>query len=297
MDRSWQGGEDRAAYGGAMKDWDAAHRAGANAREAADAAWTPEPKTNGKAESRLIIPSHEFVAGYVAPEFLIEGIFQRRRIFSLTGKTGDGKTALQLFFAYLLATGTKLGHRQVEKCRVLYLAGENPDDVRGRWLAMGDDLGFDPIDVHFVEGVFKISELLERVHQEAGELGGFGAVIVDTSAAFFEGDEENDNVQLGNHARLLRKLSALPGEPGVLVGCHPTKSGDILLPRGGGAFLAEVDGNLTCKKTSDEVIEFHWCGKFRGASFEPVLFEISTVMSERVKDANGNSSRVSPFAS
>ncbi len=34
---------------------------------------------------RLIVPSRHFVAHYVAPEYLIERIFQRRRVFSLTG--------------------------------------------------------------------------------------------------------------------------------------------------------------------------------------------------------------------
>ncbi len=125
--------------------------------------------------------------------------------------------------------------------------------------------------------------------QEVGELGGFGAVMVDTSAAFFEGAEENDNVQLGNHARLLRRLrlTELPGEPGVIVGCHPTKNGELLLPRGVGSFVAEMDGNLTAKKLSDQVVELHWCGKYRGPGFEPVLFELETITSNRVKDAKG----------
>ena len=45
-----------------------------------------------------------------------------------------------------------------------------------------------------------------------------------------------------------RTLTTLPGGPCVLVLCHPIKhvsEPEQLLPRGGGAFLAEVDGNLT----------------------------------------------------
>ena len=140
-----------------MKDWNEAHNAGQSAREAADNAWTEEkPRQNGRDARRMIMSSADFVAGYVAPQYLIEGIWQQRRIYSLTGKTGDGKTAIQLYLAYLLATGTSLGKLEGEQCRVLYLAGENPDDVRARWIAMSDALGFDTgtIDVHFVEGVF-----------------------------------------------------------------------------------------------------------------------------------------------
>jgi hypothetical protein len=246
---------------------------------------------NGKGSDKsLLMSSATFVAGYVAPEYMINGIIQRRRLYSLTGKTGDGKTAIQLYLAYLLATGTKLGSRHVEECRVLYLAGENPDDVRARWIAMSAVLDFDAdkIEVYFVEGVFSVSGMLERVTEEAAAIGDFGAIIVDTSAAYFEGDAENDNVQLGNHARLLRKLTEIGGKPAAIVGCHPIKSRENLLPRGGGAFLAEVDGNLTANKQSDEVIEMHWCGKYRGASFNPVMFRIAVVTSDRVKDAKGN---------
>jgi hypothetical protein len=275
-----------------MKDWHDAHLAGGDIRLAGDQA--EALKLNGARDAKstrkpLIVSSRDFVAGYVAPQYLIEGILQQRRIYSLTGKTGDGKTAVQLYLAYLLATGSALGKREVEPSRVLYLAGENPDDVRARWIVMSDALDFAPdkIDVHFGEGVFSVSGMLDRVGAEAKALGGFSVVIVDTSAAYFEGDAENDNVQLGNWARTLRKLSFLPGNPGVVVGCHPTKSGETLLPRGGGAFLAEVDGNLTCKKASDEIIELHWSGKYRGASFDPVLFKIVRLTSDRVKDAKG----------
>ena len=52
------------------------------------------------------------------------------------------------------------------------------------------------------------------------------------------------------------------GGPTVTVSCHqPNKNAndDNLLPRGGGAFLAEVDGNLTCRKI-DEGLELHTQG-------------------------------------
>ena len=89
-----------------------------------------------------------------------------------------------------------------------------------------------------------------RIDVEAAKSGPFSLLIVDTSATYYFGDDENDNVALGNHARMLRTFVNLPGGPTVLVTCHPTKTPnmDNLLPRGGGAFLAEVDGNLVCIK-------------------------------------------------
>jgi hypothetical protein len=64
---------------------------------------------------------------------------------------------------------------------------------------------------------------------------------------------------MGTYARQLRRFTTMPGGPTVLVNCHPVKnaSSDNLLPRGGGAFLAEVDGNLTCTR-NDTVVSAHW---------------------------------------
>jgi hypothetical protein len=80
----------------------------------------------------------------------------------------------------------------------------------------------------------------------------------------------------------------LPGGPTTIINCHPTKNAtdDNLLPRGAGAFLAEVDGNLTLK-LDDTAIEMHWQGKFRGADFAPISFELCTVTHERLKDTKG----------
>src|SRR6185295_1066621 len=100
------------------------------------------------------------------------------------------------------------------------------------------------MDVHFVEGVLKLSNTGQRIKTEIERLGGnVDLVIVDTSAAYFEGTEENGNVEAGTHARQMRQiLGSLPGGPCVIVLCHPVKSPtqDNLLPRGGGAFIAEV---------------------------------------------------------
>ncbi len=124
-------------------------------------------------------------------------------------------------------------------------------------------------------GVFPISDNLESINAKAKELGGFSLIIVDTSAAYFEGDQENDNTQVGNHARMLRSLTQITGTPCVVANCHPTKNAnaDSLIPRGGGAFLAEIDGNLTAHKT-DDVVTLHHLGKFRGPDFSPVTFEL-----------------------
>jgi hypothetical protein len=69
---------------------------------------------------------------------------------------------------------------------------------------------------------------------------------------------------------------------------HPIKNAraDNLLPRGGGAFLNEVDGNLTLRK-DDALAELHWQGKFRGPEFDPLAFELHKVTAQELKDSKG----------
>ena len=122
--------------------------------------------------------------------------------------------------------------------------------------------------------------------------GPFSLLIVDTSAAYYSGNDENDNVALGNHARMLRTFTDLPGRPTILVTCHPTKSPDLtnLLPRGGGAFLAEVDGNLVAiKERTSMVVEIATHGKFRGPEFAPFSFKLVAATSAKLVDTKGRS--------
>jgi AAA domain len=239
--------------------------------------------------------STAFTSGFVPPDYVLVGVLQRRFLYSCTGATGDGKTTWLLLLAAHVALKRALGSHEVKPGAVVVLAGENPDDVRMRWIAMAEHMGFDPntIDVHFVPGVFPIKAVKREVENAAKERGiTFSLVIVDTSAAYFPGNDENNNAQAGSHARELRTLVELPGGPCVLVSCHPTKNADRdnLLPRGGGAYVAEVDGNLICRKSGgDNVSEIHWHGKFRGADFNPLAFETRQVSSVKLVDSDGSS--------
>jgi hypothetical protein len=239
----------------------------------------------------VVQSSAEFTRNYVPPDYLIDGLLQRRYCYSLTAKTGSGKTAIALALAAHIALGRPLGDREVEQGRVLMFAGENADDVCARWIALAHYMDFDlaTIDVHFVPGRFVISELIDKIREEASKIGDISLLIIDTSAAYFEGDNENDNVQLGHHASKLRELG-IQGGPCTLINCHPAKNAtdDSLLPRGGGAFLAEVDGNLVAMKTA-MTVKLHWQGKFRGPEFEPISFLLKSVTTDRLKDGRGRS--------
>jgi hypothetical protein len=272
---------------GDVSDWLAA---GGNADDLSKLMEAAPKVGEAPAPTKLIVSSADLLAGFIPPDYLIDGLLQRRFCYSLTAPTGSGKTAILLLISASVALGRPIGEYQVGKGRVLYLAGENPDDVRMRWLAMADSMQFDPaqIDVHFLPGVFRLSEIAGRVRAEIEAIGPVAMVVVDTSAAYFEGDQENDNVQMGAHARRMRSLVRLPGEPSVVVACHPVKNAgpENMLPRGGGAYLAEMDGNLTGTK-SDSMVTLHWQGKYRGPDFAPIPFMLMSATTDRLRDSKG----------
>jgi hypothetical protein len=130
--------------------------------------------------------------------------------------------------------------------------------------------------------------MLDRLASEIERRGKVDLIVVDTSAAYFLGNEELSNTQMGAHARMLRRLTKMPGGPCVLVLCHPIKhvsEPSQLLPRGGGAFLNEMDGNLTAWKV-DELVELHY-NKIRGPGFEPMTFRIERITSTDLTDSKG----------
>jgi hypothetical protein len=261
--------------------------------------WQPNDKagasndktaSDAKPEERLLLSSAEFIQNFEAPDPLIEGIIMRKFIYALTGHVSKGKTAGALLFAAHIGLGKMLGDLEVEQGRVLYFAGENYVDIQMRWIAMAQQMDFDveTIPVHFRRGRFKLSKKMDQLRVEVDQLGGVDFIIVDGSSAFFEGDDENSNAQAGTHAIRLRELTTLKGEPGVLVLCHPPKNAgdDNLQPRGGGAMIAEWDGNLTATKDGS-VTTIHWQIKIRGPDFAPLSFLLRTVTHERLVSKTG----------
>lgn len=255
--------------------------------------WMPAPANDnrkGGAAYPGIVSSADFVKGFVPPDYHLDGIAQAGFLYALTAGTGTGKTAVLLALTASTALGASLCGREVRKGRVVYFAGENPDDVRMRWLAMAHHGGFDPadMDVHFIAGTFSIPAAVARIGLDVERLGGADMIVVDTSAAYFQGEDENGNTALGKHARDLRALTELPGKPAVFVACHPTKNPDPtnLQPRGGGAFIAEVDGNLVLTKDAG-FAKLHWQVKHRGADFAPLFFALETVTAPELVDSKG----------
>jgi hypothetical protein len=249
----------------------------------------PTPTTPGT----LTVQSQtDFLADFVPPDYLVDGVLQRRFVYSLTAQTGHGKTALALLLARAVGSAdpaATFGPHAVEKGTVVYFVGENPDDVRCRLIGTNAERSDDPsLDrIHYIAGVFDIAGLRKQLAASIDKLGGVDLVLVDTSAAYFLKDDENSNPQMGEHARMLRSLTTLPGGPCVVTLCHPIKhvtDPSQLVPRGGGAFIAEMDGNLTAWLHDETLVTLHH-NKIRGPGFEPITFKLEKITTTKLVDS------------
>jgi hypothetical protein len=240
-----------------------------------------------------IAPAKQLMDGFLMPDWLIEGILQRGSLYACTSPTGHGKTAVWLLHACMIHAGRTIGRLITKKGNVLYVAGENVEDIKARLFGMCAAFNLTPQELpYFLPAAFPLNEIeATSLVSEINNLKiTFSLIIFDTAASFFPGDDENDNVLAGTYARTMRLLTQLPGNPAVLALSHPTKNaaGDHLLPRGGGAFLNELDANLTLWSADQEITTLHWQGKIRGPDFAPLSYRLRPVQTGFIDNFNRN---------
>ena len=232
----------------------------------------------------------DFTRDFVAPEYIVNGVIQRGRLYTLTAPTGSGKTAVMLYAAVAIADGVEFYDREVEVGDVIFMAGENPDDVRARMIGTMEHHGINPetCRVHFIAGTFSIRNDMAQIRAAAERLPNLVLIVIDTFAAYFDGEDENSNAQALDFARVARHLTMFPSKPAVVMPAHPVKNATRgnLSPKGGSSLVNEVDGNLTLWNEGGNVT-LHWQVKFRGPEFEPLSFELQRHMSDLILDSKG----------
>ena len=277
--------EHRGDYKRAVKD--AAEMLGfAPIKKSALDAFTIQEETINE-PSLKVLQYAEFARAYKAKSYLIENIIEEGRLYTLTAPTGTGKTAIALWLAERIARGQDFSGLSVTQAGVLFLAGENPDDVRTRAIAQAEahDVDMAETALYFIEGAFSLGAQMEQIKTILAERPEIRMVVIDTLQAFFMGDDSNSNEQMKAMAMLLRRICNLG--VAVVVPAHPIKNPtkERNEPYGGGSFVNEIDGNLAIWNT-DGVIDFYWCKKFRG-NFEPFSFELFEHRLQSIQDAAG----------
>lgn len=240
----------------------------------------PPPIGNKRAsKGPLLLDACDWLDQAVPMEWVVDGLIQRGQLYAMTAITNHGKTAIGLLMALSVAAGVQFAQRDILPGKVLILCGENPDGFRTRLHATLESMGLEREDiigrVTVLPQALPLVGCVEQIIEEArAQAGDYSMVLVDTSISYYSGDNEDDNLQARTHAWHLRALTELPGHPAIIANCHPTKSADreALLPRGGGAFVNEIDTNLTVW-AEGETATLHWHKKKRGPDFDPIPFE------------------------
>lgn len=267
-------------------------RTRANPKFEADAQPEPIAATPEVIADFKISSSADFLANLQPLEYLIDGILPTGVVYSLTGHAGHGKTTLALQFALAVSTGEDFHGNTTSQGSVLILAGENPYNVKWQYAAALAARGLQAADadVHFVEGRFSIDQWTEVLRAKMKAMPNLKMIIVDSLQAFFEGDNDNDNSQMVTMAHKIRELADIETRPAMLIIAHPagkTPSKDNLVPRGGGAFLNEIDGNLTVWSQDSSQQTLHHSQKFRGAGFDPMEWVMQIHEFEHLADIHG----------
>ena len=240
----------------------------------------------------------QFIKEYRPLAYIIANIVTTFSIYTLTAKTGAGKTALNTIIALAVATGREdiLGY-SVFKGRVVYLAFENPNDVRMRFMIAAFAFGIDINEIDKAILLIDARHKPEDIHlvlQKESATDPLSLIIIDTLQAAFDGNDSNAAVQAGEFIRRVRAFTQISGNPAVLIAAHPIKNApeSNLSPYGSGAVLNEVDGNLTLWRGDTGIVTLHWQGKIRGLDFKPVLFRIELLDCPDVLDSKGHRVRL-----
>jgi AAA domain len=233
-----------------------------------------------------------FLGEFRPISYAVAGLMRENSLYTLTGRTGEGKTSFLTVLALAGATseGEKLIGRKMKKGRVAFATAENPDDLRMRLMVACFIFNIDPKiidrDIVISDNRVRPEEIIDWVKEDGGP---FTIIIIDTWQAFFDGRDPNNNAEAASFTRRFRPLAATPGLPTVIIAAHPPKqaSDDALLPYGGGATLNEVDGNFTLSLDDSGLYRFSSLGKIRGLPFDPLYFRIDRLDSPDVVTVEG----------
>jgi hypothetical protein len=231
-----------------------------------------------------VVPIMEFMREGVGISYVWQHILAQGWLYAMTANPGSGKTSVSLYLSVMMALGRPLMGKKTKPCRVLFLCGENPQDVRLRMEVMLLDMGV-PVDaldgrIYFTRRPFAIDDRaqLARFVAEAMQHGPYDLMVIDTGPAHSSAEDENDNRAMHELAMAMRELMDPLGRPCTIVLMHPPKGAtrETLAPRGGSAFIGSIDACLCLWRNDGETTtEFFPHGqKFRGRHFDSMFFEL-----------------------
>ena len=161
----------------------------------------------------------DFLNERTTVEYVVDDVLVRGYVYSLTGATGSGKTAVAVPLSLYVALGRDFGRHEVQAGPVVYVAGENPADVRMRFAVAVQEMQINPKSFRYeiVDRSFILAERAEELQRIIEDVGAV-LVVVDTDQAvsLSGATEENDNSERMVHAKRLREITRAKTRPTVL---------------------------------------------------------------------------------
>ena len=197
-------------------------------------------------------------------DYLVKGILPPREVAFIGGQSGSGKTFIALLLSTSLASGQAFfGHAVKQRVGVAILAAEGAGTYKqrlrvARQRAVGSEqlpicyLGQVP-DMADEKEVKALVPRLKAVSQKMMRDYGvrLGAVIIDTLAAAFNLDDENDNSEAARSIRNLRYLAQQVNA--LMIPVHHYGKGAGTGLRGASGWKAGCDAVISVLAERDEV--------------------------------------------
>jgi hypothetical protein len=209
-----------------------------------------------------------------SPEWLIEGLLESGCLIGLVGSSGTGKSFLALDMGCSIASGSPFHERPVKSGKVLYVAGEGQRGITTRIEAWCGARGLEKSDleIHISRRAILMHDDTEvrAVVSEANHLKDVRLIVIDTLARSFSGYNENSTQDM-NH--FIANCDLLKSEErSVMIVHHTGHSGDRA--RGNSAFYAALDGEMSLKKTGNDMTLS--CTKMKDApDFDDLNFQLT----------------------
>lgn len=222
-------------------------------------------------------------------DYVVEDIFARGYVYTLTAKNNHGKSTLMALLTKCITEGKNFGSLRTERGRILILSGENTPDTLLKFKAIGCDPDmFDIVDQAY-EIRANVADQIEALEHE------YAGIFIDSNQAYFGDGDQNSNSDALGHAQAFRRLTKARGAPFVCVLSHPKMNfdEDNMIPYGGGSFMNEIDGNLTLKLSNGLAELSHT--KLRQPSFDEVDFKLRVHEFEGMKNNFGKSTTSTIF--
>jgi hypothetical protein len=188
-----------------------------------------------------------------APDYLIERLIPKEcEIVFIGGQSGAGKTFILVDLAVCLATGAPFFGKKIDtKVATIILAAESPGSLKYRLhvaaerAAPGESLPICHLGtVPDLKDQKEVAALIQRINAASDELEEtygipLGLVIIDTMAAAFTFDDENDNSEASSMIKVMKDIGKATGA--IVVPVHHYGKASTGGLRGASAFHGGTD--------------------------------------------------------